>query len=147
MQNLIERNPDLREVEQSPVKIKRKLKVKKIVSLLVVSVVMVSVGKNGISAYKERVVIKKEEANAKVLMQKQQEEETARIERVANSKVAYLTFDDGPNHNTEKILHILKENNIKATFFLVGNMVELNPDIVKKIKDDGHVIANHLLFF
>ena len=143
MQNLIERNPDLREVEQSPIKIKRKLKVKKIVSLLVVSVVMVSVGKHGIGTYKEKMIIKKEEANAKVLMKKQQEEEAARIERIANSKVAYLTFDDGPNRNTEKILHILKDNNIKATFFLVGNMVELNPDIVKKIQNDGHVIANH----
>lgn len=143
MSNLLERNPNVREDEYMPIKVKRKLKVKKIVGLLVVAVSMVPVGKYGIDIYKENAVVKKEEANAKALMQKQQEEEAARIERVANSKVAYLTFDDGPNHNTEKILDILKENNIKATFFLVGNMVELNPDIVKKIKEDGHIIGNH----
>ena len=143
MSNLVEHNPNFKEEEQNTIKVRRKLNVKKVASLFVVAAVMVSVGKYGIGVYKEKAVIKKEEANAKALMQKQQEEEAARIERVANSKVAYLTFDDGPNYNTEKILEILKENNIKATFFLVGNMVELNPNIVKKIKDDGHVIAKN----
>src|SRR5580765_718578 len=59
-------------------------------------------------------------------------------------KKAYLTFDDGPNSNyTPKILDILKENNIKATFFVCGKNVKKNPEILKRIADEGHLIGNH----
>jgi peptidoglycan-N-acetylglucosamine deacetylase len=58
--------------------------------------------------------------------------------------VAYLTFDDGPNKvNTEKILDILKQEKIHATFFLMGKNIEKNPDIVKQIYDDGNAIGLH----
>lgn len=61
-----------------------------------------------------------------------------------NEKTAYLTFDDGPTKNiTPKILDILKEENIKATFFVVGKNVDLYPEIVKRAYDEGHFIANH----
>lgn len=61
-----------------------------------------------------------------------------------NEKTAYLTFDDGPTKNiTPKILDILKEKNIKATFFVVGKNVDLYPEIVKRAYDEGHFIANH----
>ena len=61
-----------------------------------------------------------------------------------NEKIAYLTFDDGPTKNiTPKILDILKEENIKATFFVVGKNVDLYPEIVKRAYDEGHFIANH----
>lgn len=116
---------------------------KKIVGIVALALIVTSVGNYGVGVYKEKAAIKKEIAEANALMQKEKEENDARQERVANNKVAYLTFDDGPNYNTTKILEVLKENNIKATFFLVGNMIENNPKIVKDIKDDGHTIGNH----
>ncbi len=59
-------------------------------------------------------------------------------------KVAYLTFDDGPSKNiTPQILDILKQENIPATFFVLGSRVELNPDLVKREYAEGHYIANH----
>lgn len=62
------------------------------------------------------------------------------------NKVAYLTFDDGPSKDiTLSVLDILKENNIKATFFVIGNMVKENPEILKKINEEGHAIGNHTL--
>ena len=59
-------------------------------------------------------------------------------------KVAYLTFDDGPSKNvTPKILDILKEEDKKATFFVIGKKVEENQSIVKRAYEEGHYIANH----
>ena len=59
-------------------------------------------------------------------------------------KIAYLTFDDGPTISvTPKILDILKEENIKATFFVIGKYVESHPEIVKRAYEEGHYIANH----
>ena len=56
----------------------------------------------------------------------------------------YLTFDDGPTLEiTEWVLEVLKENNIKATFFCIGNNMEKHPEIFKKIINDGHCIGNH----
>ena len=60
------------------------------------------------------------------------------------TKVAYLTFDDGPSTAvTPLILDVLKEQNIKATFFVLGSNVNKNPDIVKRAYLEGHYIANH----
>jgi peptidoglycan/xylan/chitin deacetylase (PgdA/CDA1 family) len=59
-------------------------------------------------------------------------------------KIAYLTFDDGPSpNNTPKVLDILKQNNIKATFFLIGSYAEKNKELVKREVDEGHTIGNH----
>lgn len=61
-----------------------------------------------------------------------------------DEKVAYLTFDDGPNPSvTPKILDILKEENIFATFFVIGKYVDTYPEIVKRAYEEGHFIANH----
>ena len=58
--------------------------------------------------------------------------------------IAYLTFDDGPTPVvTPKILDILKEENIKATFFVLGKSVDAHPEIVKRTYEEGHYIANH----
>jgi len=55
-----------------------------------------------------------------------------------------MTFDDGPSSaNTPRLLEILKQRNIKATFFLIGQNVASNPDIVRRILADGHEIGNH----
>lgn len=60
-----------------------------------------------------------------------------------NNKI-YLTFDAGyENGNTEKILDTLKEQDVKATFFLVGNYMEKCPDLVKRMVEEGHLVGNH----
>lgn len=60
------------------------------------------------------------------------------------SKEAYLTIDDGPSAaNTEKILNILNENGVKATFFLIGKNVDANPGLVKEEYDDGMCVLPH----
>ena len=59
-------------------------------------------------------------------------------------KVVYLTFDDGPTTSvTPKILDILKSENVKASFFVIGKSVDVHPEIVKRAYDEGHYIANH----
>lgn len=56
----------------------------------------------------------------------------------------YLTFDDGPNSSsTNEILKILNEENIKGTFFCIGENVVKHPEIFQKIIDKGHSIGNH----
>ncbi|MCY7377314.1 MAG: polysaccharide deacetylase family protein [Pyrinomonadaceae bacterium] len=59
-----------------------------------------------------------------------------------NNSVA-LTFDDGPAPDTLEILDILREENMKATFFLIGKQVEKYPEIAKRITDENHQIGNH----
>jgi peptidoglycan-N-acetylglucosamine deacetylase len=55
-----------------------------------------------------------------------------------------MTFDDGPSaENTPRLLEMLKQRNIKATFFLIGQNVAANPDLVRRILADGHEIGNH----
>lgn len=59
-------------------------------------------------------------------------------------KTVYLTFDDGPNKVvTPKILDILKEEDVKVTFFVIGKNVSLYPEIVRRAYEEGHFIANH----
>ncbi|HOV25215.1 MAG TPA: polysaccharide deacetylase family protein [Pseudobacteroides sp.] len=61
-----------------------------------------------------------------------------------DEKVAYLTFDDGPTAKiTPEVLRILKEFDIKATFFVLGEMCRLNPEILKETQAMGHLICNH----
>ena len=52
-----------------------------------------------------------------------------------NKKVIYLTFDDGPSNITNNILDTLKENNVKATFFIIGNQIDGLEDVIKRIHD------------
>ncbi|MEG0641599.1 MAG: polysaccharide deacetylase family protein [Clostridium sp.] len=62
----------------------------------------------------------------------------------SKEKVAYLTFDDGPTSNvTPVVLDVLKKYNTKATFFVLGKMVEKHPDVLKQTFNEGHLIANH----
>ncbi|NMB00612.1 MAG: polysaccharide deacetylase family protein [Firmicutes bacterium] len=69
---------------------------------------------------------------------------TTDIPTLPRQKKIALTFDDGPDQrNTQKILDILREENVSATFFVVGNRVERYPEILIRIFDDGHLIANH----
>ena len=59
-------------------------------------------------------------------------------------KVLYLTFDAGfETGSTEKILDALKKHNVKAVFFLVGNYFETQPDLVRRMVEEGHTVGNH----
>lgn len=61
-----------------------------------------------------------------------------------NGKEIYLTFDDGPSDRvTPKILDILKEENVKATFFIIGKNAERRKNLLKREFDEGHTIGVH----
>jgi peptidoglycan-N-acetylmuramic acid deacetylase len=64
----------------------------------------------------------------------------------AGEKVIYLTFDAGyENGSTEKILDALKKHDVKAAFFLVGNYIRQNPDLVRRMVREGHIVGNHTM--
>lgn len=75
------------------------------------------------------------------------QEQIDKIDNIYSSseqKRVFLSFDDGPSKTvTPLILDLLKQENIKATFFVLGNRVEQNPEILKRIYEEGHYIANH----
>lgn len=58
-------------------------------------------------------------------------------------KVVYLTFDDGPSYNTEALLDILKEEDVKATFFVINNEEEAAKALVYRAFEEGHSIGAH----
>lgn len=61
-----------------------------------------------------------------------------------DEKVLYLTFDAGyENGNTEAILDALKKHNASAAFFVVGNFISENPDLIKRMIEEGHTVGNH----
>ena len=63
-----------------------------------------------------------------------------------NEKVIYLTFDAGyENGCTEKILDVLKKHDAPAAFFLVGNYIEKNADLVRRMVKEGHIVGNHTM--
>lgn len=74
------------------------------------------------------------------------EEQMQAIENIYSSeeKRVFLTFDDGPTQAvTPYILDLLKQENIKATFFVLGNRAKANPELIRREFDEGHYIANH----
>lgn len=61
-----------------------------------------------------------------------------------SQKVIYLTFDSGyENGCTAQILDVLKKHGVSAAFFLVGNYIEQNPELVRRMVDEGHIVGNH----
>lgn len=66
------------------------------------------------------------------------------IEPYVGERIAYLTFDDGPDDkNTPAVLDILKQEGIRGTFYVVGSQVEMFPDVLRRIYSEGHAIGNH----
>ena len=77
-------------------------------------------------------------------LNEQELENFSNIYKHQDNKRVFLTFDDGPSTSvTPYILDLLAEQNIKATFFVLGSKVEANPNLVKREYDEGHYIANH----
>jgi hypothetical protein len=54
-----------------------------------------------------------------------------------------LTFDDGPSALTPQFLDLLKKYNTKAVFFCVGEQIQKYPEVVHRMKTEGHLVANH----
>lgn len=61
---------------------------------------------------------------------------------VTGNKIA-ITFDDGPHPETLNVLRLLKQYDIKATFFCIGSQIEKHPEILQKIISEGHTVGNH----
>lgn len=62
----------------------------------------------------------------------------------SDEKVIYLTFDAGyENGNTPAILDALKKHKVPATFFVVGNFLESNPELIQRMVKEGHIVGNH----
>ncbi|MGF7049407.1 peptidoglycan/xylan/chitin deacetylase (PgdA/CDA1 family) [Paenibacillus sp. DS2015] len=62
---------------------------------------------------------------------------------VKQTKTVYLTFDDGPSKLTGKVLDILQDSNVKATFFVLGEHVTRYPELISRLHEEGHAIGNH----
>lgn len=151
--------------------IKPKLNKKKVILLILIVLTIIAVSVYaGIYFYKknkENQKTKEQEEITKIKIEEEnqiQEEERKEQERLKNSepfteeqiekieniynlsegKNAFLTFDDGPTQSvTPLILDLLKQENIKATFFVLGNRAKANPELIKREFDEGHYIANH----
>lgn len=93
---------------------------------------------------KEKIRLEEERIQLEEKRRQIEIEKEAKRKAEMNRKVAYLTFDDGPTPNiTPKVLDILDSYDIKATFFVVGNLVESKPELTKEIVNRGHKLGNH----
>ncbi len=69
---------------------------------------------------------------------------TAPVSTESYSKVVAITFDDGPNWSTTTaLLDGLRERGVRATFFIVGERIKGNEDLILRMKEEGHLIGNH----
>lgn len=86
----------------------------------------------------------KTKTNKKIPVYSEETKEEMKHIYASDTKRVFLTFDDGPSELvTPLILDVLKEYNVKATFFVLGSRVELHPEILKREYEEGHYIANH----
>lgn len=93
---------------------------------------------------REKEEIQKRINLTSVPLTEQQQNNILHIYNDTGEKRVFLTFDDGPSSLiTPLILDVLKEEEVKATFFLLGTSVKNNPDLVKREFDEGHYVANH----
>ena len=125
-----------------------------LISLITIEVTKILKEANFVKEYQNQLVTLKEQEELK-LRKIEQAKEEKRVKYTENwiqnvnhiyssdKKRAFLTFDDGPSNVTPKILDTLNKENVKATFFVLGKMVEQRPDMLKRIYDEGHFIANH----
>lgn len=140
----------------------KQINIKKIailILLIIVAIGLILVAKNAIDRIKQHKVYKQYEAQLATLAKQEEfkqeekvpqmpqltEEARKNVETIYQSetKRAFLTFDDGPSTVTPTILDILKQENIKASFFVLGSRVKAMPEMTKRIYEEGHYLANH----
>lgn len=79
-----------------------------------------------------------------IFLCEKKDEDIQTSQKVNNTKTVAITFDDGPNYSTTmKLLDGLRERNVKATFFIVGERVEYSKEVILQMSKDGHLIGNH----
>ena len=140
------------------IEVKPRLNVKKVVIITIVFILIISLISTaiffGVRQYNKNLSIIERDILAKnrpahELFYSDNAKQNKIVERVShiyNSdyRRVFLTFDDGPSKSvTIPILDILKQNNVKATFFVLGSNAERYPEIVKRAYQEGHYIANH----
>lgn len=148
----------------------KKIDIKHIAIVIIIVILIICISltfKNISTTIKEYKAYKQYEAQLNALKHQEEEkqrklaEEEERIKKERNpvltdegrqnieniyksdKKIAYLTFDDGPSPVTGAILDTLKQENVKATFFVLGSNVDYRKDMVKRMYEEGHYIANH----
>lgn len=143
---------------------KRKKNINKILLILLsicfalIIFFVIGIKKINIDNNKDIPVVMMAEVDAKIFEEQKEKEKLKnklpltqeQIDKINNiysqdvGKRVFLTFDDGPSKSvTPLILDLLKQEKIKATFFVLGSNVEKNPEILDRIYKEGHYIANH----
>lgn len=140
------------------IEVKPRLNVKKVVIITIVLILIISLISTaiffGVRQYNknlsiiERDILSKNRPAHELFYSDnaKQNKIVERVSHIYNSdyRRVFLTFDDGPSKSvTIPILDILKQNNVKATFFVLGSNAERYPEIVKRAYQEGHYIANH----
>lgn len=136
---------------QNNIRLKR---ARKLLPILVCSLLMTGVAMTGCSDEQnsEQDAMVQEEAVKKPVKEYKfpKAEEENDLLKIAtdigdeDAKNVYLTFDDGPTREvTPKVLDILKEYDVKATFFALGKMLDANREIAERAVEEGHLLANH----
>ncbi|MDD5476620.1 MAG: polysaccharide deacetylase family protein [Candidatus Omnitrophica bacterium] len=107
----------------------KKITVKKLIFLSLASIVFIILAVGAFTVFFDQAVIVRRDT----------------IYRIPSSeKAVALTFDDGPSPVwTPKILDVLKEARVKATFFMLGMHVQRYPDVARRVAEEGHEIGNH----
>ena len=141
-------------------KFTKKLRIQLVVLIVLILALLIFIAAYSIDIIRNNKIYKQYEEQLAILkqqeIQRQEAEKQAKIPQLTEQgkenikniyhsdiKRAFLTFDDGPSSITNTILDVLKQENVKATFFVLGSRVEAKPDVVKRIYDEGHYIANH----
>ena len=134
-----------------------------LILLIIVAIGLILVARNAIEMIKQHKVYKQYEAQLATLAKQEEvepmEEPEEKVENMpklteearnniqtiyqSETKRAFLTFDDGPSTVTPTILDVLKQENVKASFFVLGSRVNAMPEMTKRIYDEGHYVANH----
>ena len=83
------------------------------------------------------------EASTEIVNAKEKEIVTGSAVGEEKTKRVYLTFDDGPSKQTERVLNILKKKKVKATFFAIGREDEFSQNIYRRILKEGHTLGMH----
>ena len=140
----------------------KKLNLKKVailILIIVISFFLIYIAKNSIDVISKnktcqaQILAVQEWERAEILRKQEEERLRPKLTQTgkdnmsniyhSDTKRAFLTFDDGPSSVTPIILETLKQENIKATFFVLGSRVDALPETVKRIYEEGHFIANH----
>ncbi len=106
-----------------------KITVKKLIFLSLVSIVFIGLAVGAFTVFFDQAVIVRRDTIYHI---------------PSTEKVVALTFDDGPSPVwTPRILDVLKEARVKATFFMLGMHVERYPDVARRVAEEGHEVGNH----